>query len=189
MNHYMDIRLRPDPEFPAVFLLKALYSKLHRALFDLSADDIGISFPEHRTGVKTRSLGNHLRLHGAHERLEALMRAGWLNGMRDHVMLTDIAPVPGNARHVIVKRRQFNTGSESRAKRYAKRNNVSVEEARQMYQKVAARKIELPYVQLASRSTQGHFCLFIEHGEPQEQPVEGTFNHYGLSREATVPWF
>lgn len=185
----MDIRLRPDPEFPEVFLLKALYSKLHRALFDLDANDIGVSFPQHRTGVKARTLGSHLRLHGAEEQLTALMQSGWLSGMRDHVMLTDIASVPADAQHINVKRRQFNTGSESRAKRYAKRNNVSVEDARRMYQKVAARKIELPYIQLASRSTQEQFCLFIEHGKPQEAATDGVFNHYGLSREATVPWF
>jgi CRISPR-associated endonuclease Csy4 len=189
MNHYMDIRLRPDPEFPEVFLLKALYSKLHRALFDLDANDIGVSFPQHRTGVKARKLGAHLRLHGEKKRLEALMQTDWLSGMRDHVALSDIEPVPGGTKHVVVKRRQFNTGSESRAKRYAKRNSVSVEEARQMYQKVASRKIELPYVQFSSRSTQEQFCLFIEHGEPQETPVDGALNHYGLSRGATVPWF
>ncbi|WP_311944370.1 type I-F CRISPR-associated endoribonuclease Cas6/Csy4 [Halomonas piscis] len=189
MTHYMDIRLRPDPEFPEMFLLRALYSKLHRALFDLSAQDIGVSFPQHRTGVKARTLGAHLRLHGGKERLEALMQTGWLSGMRDHVTLTDIEPVPEDAQHITVKRRQFNTGSESRAKRYAKRHSVSVEEARQMYQKVASRKIELPYVQLASRSTQEQFCLFIEHGKPQEKPAGGQFNHYGLSQGATVPWF
>lgn len=189
MNHYIDIRLRPDPEFPAVFLLKALYSKLHRALFDLNADDIGISFPEHRTGVKARTLGNHLRLHGARERLETLMRTGWLSGMRDHVTVSGITPIPENASHVIVKRRQFNTGSESRARRYAKRHGISMEEARKLYQKPASRRIELPYVQFDSRSTQEQFCLFIEHGEQQEKSIEGTFNHYGLSREATVPWF
>lgn len=185
----MDIRLRPDPEFPAVFLLKALYSKLHRALFGLNAQDIGISFPQYRTGVKARTLGAHLRLHGEEKRLEALMQTGWLSGMRDHVTLSEVAAVPESAKHVIVKRRQFNTGSESRAKRYAKRHDISVEEARKLYQKPAARRIDLPYVQLASRSTQEQFCLFIEHGEPQTKPVEGTFSHYGLSREATVPWF
>ncbi|HSH48569.1 MAG TPA: type I-F CRISPR-associated endoribonuclease Cas6/Csy4 [Halomonas sp.] len=189
MNHYIDIRLRPDPEFPAVFLLKALYSKLHRALFDLDARDIGVSFPEHRVGVKVRTMGGHLRLHGSRERLEALMQIGWLSGMRDHVTVSDIAPVPESASHVIVRRRQYNTGSESRAKRYARRHGISMEEARKLYQKPASRRIELPYVQFDSRSTQEQFCLFIEHGRPQEKSVEGAFNHYGLSRKATVPWF
>ncbi|GAA3902194.1 type I-F CRISPR-associated endoribonuclease Cas6/Csy4 [Halomonas cibimaris] len=180
MTHYMDIRLRPDPEFPEVFLLRALYSKLHRVLFDLDANDIGVSFPQHRVGVKARTMGNHLRLHGSRERLEKLAQTGWLNGMRDHVMVSDIAQVPESARHVVVRRRQFNTGSESRAKRYAKRHGISMEEARTLYQKPAARRIELPYVQFNSRSTQEQFCLFIEHGKPKETSVEGTFNHYGL---------
>jgi CRISPR-associated endonuclease Csy4 len=134
-------------------------------------------------------MGGHLRLHGTQQRLEQLMQTDWLTGMRDHVALGNIKQAPEDARHLVVKRRQFNTGSESRAKRYAKRNNVSVEEARRIYQKLATRRIELPFVQLSSRSTQERFCLFIEHGEPQAEPASGTFNHYGLSQYATVPWF
>jgi CRISPR-associated endonuclease Csy4 len=37
MDHYLDIRLRPDPYFPEAMLMGALYSKLHRALYDLYA--------------------------------------------------------------------------------------------------------------------------------------------------------
>ena len=32
MDHYLDIRLLPDPEFPAPLLMNALFTKLHRAL-------------------------------------------------------------------------------------------------------------------------------------------------------------
>ena len=38
-------------------LMGALYNKLHRALFDLESDDIGVSFPLHKHGVRARSLG------------------------------------------------------------------------------------------------------------------------------------
>nr|WP_298410989.1 type I-F CRISPR-associated endoribonuclease Cas6/Csy4 [uncultured Halomonas sp.] len=189
MNHYIDIRLRPDPEFPGAMLMRALYNKLHRALFDLNANDIGVSFPEYKLGVQARTLGEQLRLHGSRQRLEQLMESEWLTGMRDHVTLSDVQAVPEGATHVAVKRRQFNTGSESRAKRYAKRHDVSLEEARQLYAAPASRRIELPFVQVNSRSSQQRFCLFIDHGKPQNDPVQGTFNHYGLSRHATVPWF
>lgn len=189
MDHYIDIRLRPDPDFPEPMLMGALYSKLHRALFDLEADAIGVSFPLRKHGVRARTLGEHLRLHGTQKSLEQLMAANWLTGMRDHVSVSDVLAVPANAQHINVARRQFNTGSPSRAKRYAKRNDVSEEEASQIYAKVAEKRIELPFVQINSRSTQQRFALFIEHGKPQEKPVVGTFNHYGLSPIATVPWF
>ena len=189
MDHYIDIRLRPDPDFAPPMLMGALYNKLHRALFDLQAEALGVSFPGHKHGVRARTLGNHLRLHGTHERLEQLMDMDWLTGMRDHTQVSDVLDVPADARHINVARKQFNTGSPSRAKRYAKRHNVSEEEARSIYAKVAARRIELPFVHISSRSTQQRFSLFIEHGRPTASSSEGTFSHYGLSPSATVPWF
>lgn len=189
MDHYLDIRLRPDPDFPAAMLMGALYSKLHRALHDLHADDIGVSFPDHKLGVRARTPGDRLRLHGGQARLEQLMEVSWLTGMRDHVMLGAIQPVPAEARHRIVQRRQFNTGSPSRARRYAQRHGIETEEAQRLMETSAARQIALPFVQVSSRSSGQRFALFIEHGQPQPQPVSGRFNHYGLSSEATVPWF
>ncbi|GGC95279.1 type I-F CRISPR-associated endoribonuclease Cas6/Csy4 [Vreelandella lutescens] len=189
MDYYIDIRLRPDPDFPEAMLMGALYNKLHRALFDLQAADVGASFPGHKHGVRARTLGDHLRLHGTQTRLQQLMNADWLTGMRDHTHVSEVIVVPKNAQHINVVRKQFNTGSESRAKRYAKRNGISEEEARKIYAKVAARRIELPFVQINSRSTQQRFSLFIEHSKPQESSVVGAFNHYGLSSNATVPWF
>ncbi|MDT8893133.1 type I-F CRISPR-associated endoribonuclease Cas6/Csy4 [Halomonas sp. I1] len=189
MDHYLDIRLRPDPEFPAAMLMNALYSKLHRALYDLQADDIGVSLPDHKTGVRARTPGGRLRLHAQQSRLEELMALSWLAGMRDHVALSDIAPIPEEASHRCVVRRQFNTGGPSRVKRYARRHDISEEEARQCMSAPAERKISLPFVQVNSRSSGQRFALFIEHGNLQAEPTTGRFNHYGLSREATVPWF
>ncbi|WP_235041024.1 type I-F CRISPR-associated endoribonuclease Cas6/Csy4 [Vreelandella profundi] len=189
MDHYIDIRLRPDPDFPEPMLMGALYNKLHRALFDLEANGIGVSFPLCKHGVRARTLGVHLRLHSTQASLEQLMASNWLAGMRDHVSVSDVLVVPNHAKHINVARKQFNTGSLSRAKRYAKRHDISEEAARQIYAKVAEKRIELPFVQINSRSTHQRFALFIEHRKPQEEPVAGTFNHYGLSNNATVPCF
>ncbi|MDR5898957.1 type I-F CRISPR-associated endoribonuclease Cas6/Csy4 [Halomonas vilamensis] len=189
MDHYIDIRLRPDPDFAPAILMGALYNKLHRALFDLQAADVGVSFPDHKHGLRARTLGDHLRLHGTQARLQQLMNAVWLTGMRDHAQVSEVLAVPAGAQHINAARKQFNTGSPSRAKRYAKRHDISEEEAQQIYAKLAERRIELPFVQINSRSTQQRFSLFIEHCKPQEKPVAGTFSHYGLSPNATVPWF
>ncbi|MBZ5488842.1 type I-F CRISPR-associated endoribonuclease Cas6/Csy4 [Halomonas aquamarina] len=189
MDHYIDIRLRPDPDFSEPMLMGALYNKLHRALFDLQENGIGVSFPLCKHGIRARTLGGHLRLHGTRMSLEQLMAASWLTGMRDHTNVSEVQPVPADAKHRNVARRQFNTGSPSRAKRYAKRHDISESEAREIYANVAEKRIELPFVQINSRSTQQRFALFIEHGKPQATPVAGAFNHYGLSPTATVPWF
>src|SRR5690554_3592579 len=188
MDNYIDIHLRPDPDFSPAMLMGALYSKLHRALFDLESDDIGISFPDHKIGVRARTPGDRLRLHAGQERLDQLMATPWLTGMRDHVILKTTQPVPTDACYCVVRRRQFNTGSPSRAKRYAQRHGVEIEEAQRLMETPAARRIALPFVQISSRSSGQRFALFIEHGQPQAQPVAGRFDHYGLSTEATVPW-
>lgn len=189
MNHYIDIRLRPDPEFSPPLLMNALYNKFHRALFDLEANDIGISFPEHKRGVKARTLGKLARVHATEARLQALMTMSWLSGMNDHVECAEMRPVPADAKYCFVKRTQFNTGSESRAKRYASRHPVTLEEARAIYAELVERRIELPFAQINSRSTGQKFCLFIEHGKPLPEAVSGTFSRYGLSNGATVPCF
>lgn len=189
MDHYIDIRLRPDPDFASAMLMGALYNKLHRALFDLQATDVGVSFPAHKHGVRARTLGEHLRLHGTQARLEQLMAADWLTGMRDHTHISELLAVPADAKYINVARKQFNTGSPSRAKRYAKRHNITEDEARKIYAKVTERRIELPFVQVSSRSTQQRFSLFIEHGKPVADATQGMFSHYGLSPSATVPWF
>ncbi|MGP9686911.1 type I-F CRISPR-associated endoribonuclease Cas6/Csy4 [Halomonas sp. AOP25-F1-15] len=189
MDHYIDIRLRPDPDFAPAMLMGALYNKLHRALFDLQAVDVGVSFPGHKHGVRARTLGDHLRLHSTQARLQQLMSADWLTGMRDHSQVSEVIAAPAGAQHINVARKQFNTGSESRAKRYAKRHDISADEARKIYAKLAERRIEFPFVQINSRSTQQRFSLFIEHSKPAMSATKGEFSHYGLSPNATVPWF
>ncbi len=61
MDHYIEIRVLPDPEFSEEMLMAALMAKLHRALGQRGKGDIGVSFPAH--GIKP---GAVLRLHGEH---------------------------------------------------------------------------------------------------------------------------
>lgn len=72
MDHYVDIDLHPDPEFPVYQLMNALYAKLHRALVAMNSTQIGVSFP----GVQTQpsGLGTRLRLHGSSASLEVLQQ-------------------------------------------------------------------------------------------------------------------
>lgn len=187
MDHYIDIRLRPDPEFPEPTLMGALYGKLHRTLVKLESDDIGVSFPEH--ALQPRTPGPVLRIHGTEQALARLMDEPWLTGMRDLVQMGDLARVPENARYRVVRRRQFKTNAERLRRRRARRHNESLEQARNTIPDDVEREVKLPFVKLRSQSTGQTFSLFIEHGEIRQEPVQSTFNQYGLSREATVPWF
>lgn len=187
MDRYFDIRLRPDPEFPATVLMNALFAKLHRALVTLETDRIGVSFPE--VEETSYGLGGRLRLHGEAEELERLMGLSWLAGMRDHVRISPVGRVPPSARHRIVRRVQAKSSPERLRRRWMRRKGLSAEEARRLLPDEVAERLELPFVTLTSQSTGQRFRLFIEHGPLLDFPQEGTFTRYGLSRGATVPWF
>lgn len=189
-THYIDLTLLPDPEFSHAHLLGALVAKLHRALVQLRTDAIGVSYPQHAVAPQhQRSLGNVVRLHGEAPALQALMALGWLQGMRDHTQVTELAPTPANAQHRSVARRQFKTNAERLRRRRMQRKGETAEQAAAHIPDSVEQRPHLPYVQLRSSSTSQPFCLFIDHGPLQTQAVAGPFNTYGLATSATIPWF
>ncbi|KAB7624022.1 type I-F CRISPR-associated endoribonuclease Cas6/Csy4 [Alkalilimnicola sp. S0819] len=187
MKHYLDITLRPDPEFSPPMLMSALFSKLHRGLVCLEAEDIGVSFPGY--SISPRSLGESMRLHSRAERLKELMALNWLSGMHDHIQLGDIGDVPADAPHRQVRRVQPKTNAARLRRRYIKRHQVSELEAAERIPDSVERSVSLPFVTVRSRSTGQSFCLFLKQGDVGVAPRAGVFSRYGLSAEATVPWF
>ena len=187
MKYYLDIRLLPDPEFSAPILMNALCGKFHRALVAMNNRHIGISFPESQQ--TSSSLGGLLRIHGDEPQIQRLMKRNWLTGMSDHVWIGDILPVPANTLHRVVRRVQRKTNAERLRRRYMKRHQVSREEALQCIPDSVEQRTNLPFLRFRSQSTGHNFCLFVEHLPPQDKPVSGPFNRYGLSNAATVPWF
>lgn len=187
MDHYLDLKLLPDPEFPATQLMNALFAKLHRGLVELGCDDIGISFPDSaRAG---HGFGQRLRLHGTAAALDRLLARNWLSGMRDHVQLSELAAVPANAQHRGLRRVQVDSNPERLRRRAIKRHGLTEEQARQRIPDHAGKTTDLPFIDLRSQSSGQRFRLFIAQGPIQATAQAGTFNAYGLSREATVPWF
>lgn len=187
MDHYVDIEVRPDPEFPAPQLMSALYAKLHRALVAQGGTRIGVSLPG--VEVDVPQLGTRLRLHGELAVLSALLASDWLTGMRDHVALTQPARVPDLAQYRVVRRVQVKSSPERLRRRLMRRHELDEQEARQRIPDAAARFAHLPFVQLRSASTGQTFRLFIDHGPLRSSAVTGDFNAYGLSQGATIPWF
>jgi len=189
-THYINITLLPDPEFSHAHLLGALVAKLHRALAQGQTTDIGVSYPQHiGQPLSKRTLGAVLRLHGTLEALQRLMGQDWLKGMRDHTQVGELLPMPANAQHRTVRRRQFKTNVDRLSRRRMQRKGETAEQAAAAIPLGVERRPDLPFVQLRSSSTAQFFCLCVEHGPLQPQPVAGNFNAYGLGYEATVPWF
>ncbi|NML87275.1 type I-F CRISPR-associated endoribonuclease Cas6/Csy4 [Polaromonas sp.] len=187
MDHYVDIDVRPDPEFPANQLMSALYARLHRALAAQASAGIGVSFPGFDS--KAPHLGTRLRLHGSLKDLATLLAVDWLAGMRNHVALTPPTPNPPAAQHRRVSRVQIKSSPERLRRRLMRRHSLDEHEARQRIPDNAVRLTQLPFLQLRSTSTGQSFRLFIEHGPLQSSVQPGTFNAYGLSQKATIAWF
>lgn len=187
MDHYQDIKILPDPEFSSPLLMGALYNKLHRALVELNATNIGISFPEY--SLKPKGVGSILRLHGDQASLNRLQALAWLKGMRDHTETTEVRPVPASAEYLRVTRRQFKTNVERLRRRRMKRKGESYKQACEAIPADIERKPNVPFITVRSASTGQSFSLFIEQLKADGGHQAGEFNSYGLSQTATVPVF
>lgn len=187
MDHYIDIRVLPDPEFQETILLNALYAKLHRALYDVGQGEIGISFP--RLLASNRTLGDLLRLHGTADALARLMAHDWLKGLREYTRASAPAPVPAHAQHRAPTRRQFKSNPERLLRRSLNKGWINQAQMQERLAQTSPRHTNAPFLQVKSRSNGHEFRLFVVPGSVQQQAVAGKFNHYGLSDQATVPWF
>lgn len=187
MNHYLDLRLRPDPEIAISHLLNAVYGKLHLALVAGKHSDIAISFP--RADDSAPLLGDTLRLHCSKDTLTPFTTLSWLGHLREHVGMSQVKEVPSAARHRVVRRIQVKSSPERLRRRYVRRHGVSQQDAAALIPDSVAQNTNLPYLRLRSHSTSRDFRLFIRQGEILRHSVPGRFNTYGISSEATVPWF
>lgn len=159
------------------------------------------------------SLGTKVRVFAPNQQeLEQLNLAKWLGRLTDYVHIKSIQAVPENtASHLVVKRYRAKTlaslerktrrfmqreatrqGKEISFKeaqalqhqRFAKQQEVSLQEAEKQYLQPTAKN--LPFIKMKSYSGNKEFSLQIEQ-QTVEQPQQGVFNTYGLSSQATVP--
>ncbi|WP_233967850.1 type I-F CRISPR-associated endoribonuclease Cas6/Csy4 [Pectobacterium polaris] len=184
MDHYIDIRVQPDPEFTASQLLNALFAKLHRALGQVADGKIGISFPN-----VGKTLGECLRLHGTKEALSTLEQTAWLKGLRDYTQVSECKAVPDGVKFRTVRRVQLKSSAERLRRRSVSKGWLTEAEASARIPDAVEKRSALPFVQIKSLSNGQMFFVFVEHGPLQDAPIAGRFSSYGLSAEATVPWF
>lgn len=193
MNHYIEITLRPDAEVGLGFIWQKVYQQIHLALVEVKDADekvnVGVSLPKY--GSKTFPLGDTVRLFGnMPEDLKALRLDHWLGRLSDYVAMTGIREVPQHIEnHVCFRRKQPKMDFMKRVEKQAKRHGVSIEAALEHFSNYAKDdQLTLPFVSVYSQTSKQHFPLFIEKNATPS-PVTGKFDTYGLSKEATVPWF
>ena len=188
MDYYIEIKLLNDPEIGLGFLWKKVFAQVHLALAERGGGTIGVSFPKY--GDKVFPMGDTLRLFAStQDTLTALNLREWLARLQDYAAVSAIQKTPDNIQgYAQFSRKQAKTGKERQARRYAKRHHIDYEEALKHYENMEEKVLKLPFVMLQSLSSNQEMKLFVEK-KPSATEVKGDFNSYGLSKEATVPWF
>lgn len=183
MDHYIDIKLKPDAEMRENVLLNKVYSKLHKVLHSLKSDDIGVSFPRYQV-----LLGNVIRLHGKQEKLTALQALEWLGGLSGYCQISDIQAIPNQVSYRIISRKQANM-TEAKLRRLIKRNSIPTDNVKAYKAKMFSQGLDNPYVELESTSTGETYRRYFKFGKISTMPTIGNFDYFGLSQTASIAWF
>lgn len=183
MNYYIDIEIMPDAEMRESPLINLVYNKFHKALVKLKSEQIGVSFPGYQI-----KLGRLLRLHGDKTDLQNLQGLNWLGGIAGYCDISDLKKVSADVKYRTVSRIRTNT-SKSKLKRLKQRGSITPDEEKIYKTKMFSQGLANPYLDLESGSTGQKHRRFFRFGPLLDQPVEGKFDSYGVSKVATVPWF
>ena len=184
MDYYFEIVIKPDAEMRENVLLNKVYTKFHKALFDLQASDIGVSFPQ-----KKVKLGRVLRVHSSLGRLNELRALKWLGGLSGYCEVSEVLSVPKLVLGYMFVSRVRDNMSVGKLRRLKKRNSLSVDEVKKYKAKMFAKNLDNPYLELESVSSKQRYRLYIAFSELQSTQSLGEFNKFGLSKIATVPVF
>jgi CRISPR-associated endonuclease Csy4 len=184
MESYLDIKMVADDDIPIYFIRNKVYTKLHKVLHTLKSTNIGVSFPNYRL-----KLGDVIRLHAAESCLTELQATNWLGGLSGYCEMTDILSVPEKVEGYRTISRIQQNKTNAKLNRLSKRNAMPDDDIKSYKAKMFAESLDNPYLELQSKSTGEKYRLYIAFGELLEQEVPGEFNHFGLSKTATIPWF
>jgi len=186
MNFYFEIKLLANVELTERILMNEAYAQLHTALATFKTTKVGFSFP----GYSKQGLGATVRLHSDAEMLSNLLEYiennRYLRNLRDYMSITECLSVPTDCQYITFKRKQPSLSS-AKIRRLNARGRI---DNKQMQVMLSDQKLlKEPFIRLKSTSTNQRYLLFIQQGKVVEEPITGDFNTYGLSKNATVPWF
>lgn len=183
MEYFIEIKLQKNKDLKPNVLLNSVYANLHRRLYDLDAKTIGICFPDYRV-----ILGSRLRVHGSLQDLTTFQSVDWLGELKKYCAVSDIEKVPQDVQYRTISRIQ-STMSLSKLRRLIKRGTIKEDDAKKYKVEMLKKGLDNPYVELVSASNGKLHRRYFQFGELQSERVSGEFDVFGLSKEATVPWF
>jgi CRISPR-associated endonuclease Csy4 len=206
MAYYLDITLLANAEINAGFLLSKLYQQLHLLLAQHKTAEgysqIGFAFPEYALCTRNdkgkitepSTLGSKLRLFALEQQAIARLKLSehlQKYGLLDYLHLTSIRACPKTDKFHRFSRFRHKSNIHALARRYAKRHsNISEEQALTQYISLKAKPIDLPYVNLISKSNaMRKYVMYIQRSEIKASATEAKFNTFGLTMNGGVPAF
>lgn len=183
MNSYIDIHLQPDSELKEAELSSKIYTKFHKALVTLGTDKIGISFP-----LVNLKLGLLFRIHGDKSLLNDLLGLDWLGPLKGYCKIQTLNAIPDQVQYRTISAKR-STMSNAKLRRLIERGNIDAAGVKRYKIKMLSQGFDNPYLDLQSQSSGQIYRKFFEFGQIENQKSVGTFDSYGLSKSATVPWF
>ncbi len=196
MKYYQDITLIPDMEVSIGFLWHKVFQQIHIGLADNKQPDgtsaIAVSFLEYnKAGFP---LGSQLRLFTESEQQLVQFNAGkWLERLQDYCHIKPIRQV-SDVKNFVRFQRKATKSPERKAQRLAEHLQKPVDEVIKYRKKNDLfNESKLPFINMESQAStetgdKNKFRLFIEQTFHDES-IQGSFDCYGLSKTATVPWF
>ncbi|MCK5919076.1 MAG: type I-F CRISPR-associated endoribonuclease Cas6/Csy4 [Cocleimonas sp.] len=194
MKSYLDITLLPNADISLYFLWEKVYQQLHLALVERQQSNktvkIGVAFPEYKR--EKFQLGSKLRLFApSNVDLEKLNINNWLSRLSDYVHITSIREVPDKKieGYAYFKRVQLKSNNARLARRKAKREEISLDEAQNFYQQYKEGYSRAPFIHIKSIGSNKRFRLLIEKVKVDTAGGKAIFSTYGLSSTSVVPLF
>lgn len=208
MNFYQDLTLIDNSEVNLGYIWQKVYQQVHIALVEngysnpdtaFKSSKIAVSFPAYAD--EGFPLGNKLRVLAPElELLNRLDIESWLSRLRDYVHISPIKDVPRSVKFICFRQKRvkgekrLEHSLHKKAAHISERFGEDLESTlKELKKRYTFHKEELPYIHVESQTNKtdgrnSRFKLFIEKVELKE-PQYGTFDCYGLSKTATVPWF
>ena len=184
MNHYIQIQIKPDDEMRENVLLNKVYTKLHKALWTMKSTNVGVSFPKFNN-----RLGNIIRIHSKETQLRTLQEMKWLGGLTGYCSISTIRPIPDDiTKYRIISRKQANM-TKAKLRRLIKRGSISPDEIKNYKAKMFRQSLNAPFMELQSCSNGQKHRRYIDFSDIVTKPNSGFFDSFGLSKNATIPWW
>jgi len=114
--------------------------------------------------------------------------SNFIGSLSSYVQIAEIKKVPGNIQYRIISRKQPGL-SQSKLRRLIKRGSIKESEISLYEGRILAERLEGPYIDLISNSNGQRHRRYINFGPLLDNPKSGTFDFFGLSKDATIPWF